>query len=144
MLRALIRAHVAALAWMRGARWRRDLGDDRAVVSGRGRPALYRRAVERYHRLGVWSSDATLPRASFDRLADLMHRGGLIERVAPYEACCDDSPDRAALATRLEAVEVRELGERLAPGRAALRAGRAGPFRASQSVWPIATSVRTR
>ena len=61
--------------------------------------AVYRRAVERYHRLGVWSSDATLPYASFDRLADLMQRGGLIQRVAPYEACCDDTLTRAALAS---------------------------------------------
>jgi hypothetical protein len=58
---------------------------------------VHRRAVERYHRLGVWSSDATLPHASFDRLADLMQPGGLIRRVAPYEACCDDTLTRTIL-----------------------------------------------
>ena len=96
-LGALIRAHVAALAWMRAATGA-EIWETIAPSFPEADAAVYRRAVERYHRLGVWSSDATLPRASFDRLADLMQRGGLIERVAPYEACCDDSLTRAALA----------------------------------------------
>ena len=94
-LGALIRAHVAALTWMRTATGA-DIWETIAPSFPAADALVYRRAVERYHRLGVWSSDATLPRASFDRLADLMHRGGLIERVAPYEACCDDRLTRVA------------------------------------------------
>jgi NitT/TauT family transport system substrate-binding protein len=96
-LGALIRAHVAALAWMRAATGA-EIWETIAPSFPDADAAVYRRAVERYHRLEVWSSDATLPRASFDRLAELMRRGGLIERVAPYEACCDDSLTRATLA----------------------------------------------
>ena len=94
---ALIRAHVATLDWMRQATGA-EIWDTIAPSFADADAEVYRRAVERYHRLGVWSSDATLPRASFDRLADLMHRGGLIQRVAPYEACCDDTLTRAILA----------------------------------------------
>ena len=97
-LSALIRAHVSALAWMRAASGA-EIWETIAPSFADADAAVYRRAVERYHRLGVWSSDATLPRASFDRLADLMQRGGLIQRVAPYEACCDDSLTRAILAS---------------------------------------------
>jgi NitT/TauT family transport system substrate-binding protein len=97
-LRALIRAHVAALAWMRAATGA-EIWETIAPSFPDADAAVYRRAVERYHRLGVWSSDATLPHASFDRLADLMQRGGLIERVAPYEACCDDRLTREVLGT---------------------------------------------
>lgn len=93
---ALIRAHVAALAWMREATGA-EIWDTIAPSFPDADAEVYRRAVERYHRLGAWSSDATIPRASFDRLADLMHRGGLIQRVAPYEACCDDTLTRAIL-----------------------------------------------
>jgi len=96
-LGALIRAHVSALAWMRAASGA-EIWETIAPSFPDADAAVYRRAVERYHRLGVWSSDATLPHASFDRLADLMRRGGLIQRVAPYEACCDDSLTRAILA----------------------------------------------
>jgi NitT/TauT family transport system substrate-binding protein len=95
-LGALIRAHAAALTWMRTATGA-DIWETIAPSFPAADALVYRRAVERYHRLGVWSSDATLPRASFDRLADLMHRGGLIERVAPYEACCDDRLTQVAL-----------------------------------------------
>jgi NitT/TauT family transport system substrate-binding protein len=98
-LAAFIRAHVAALAWMRAASGS-EIWETIAPSFPDADASVYRRAVERYHRLGAWSSDATLPRASFDRLADLMQRGGLIERVAPYEACCDDSLTRAVLAER--------------------------------------------
>ena len=94
---AFIRAHVATLAWMRSASGA-EIWEMIAPSFADADATAYRRAVERYHRLGVWSSDATLPHESFDRLADLMHRGGLIERVAPYEACCDDTLTRAALA----------------------------------------------
>jgi NitT/TauT family transport system substrate-binding protein len=97
-LRALIRAHVAALEWMRGASGAEIWNTIAPSFPEAAEPAAYRRAVERYHRLGVWSSDATLPRASFERLADVMHRGGLISRVAPYEGCCDDSLTREVLA----------------------------------------------
>jgi NitT/TauT family transport system substrate-binding protein len=97
-VRALIRAHLAALAWMRGVSGA-EIWDTIAPAFPEAEDAaIYQRAVERYHRLGVWSSDATLPRASFDRLADLLQRGGLIRRVAPYEACCDDSLTREVLA----------------------------------------------
>jgi NitT/TauT family transport system substrate-binding protein len=94
---AMIRAHAAALAWMRAASGA-EIWDTIAPSFPDADATIYRRAVERYHRLEVWTSDATLPRASFDRLADLMRRGGLIERVAPYEACCDDTLTRAVLA----------------------------------------------
>ena len=94
---AFIRAHVATLEWMRQASGA-EIWETIAPSFADADAAVYRRAVERYHRLGVWSSDATLPHASFDRLADLMHRGGLIERVAPYEACCDDTLTQAVLA----------------------------------------------
>jgi hypothetical protein len=46
--------------------------------------------------LGLWHSDATLPRASFDKLAGMLQRGDLIRRIAPYELCCDDRPTRTA------------------------------------------------
>lgn len=97
LIRALIRAHVATLEWMRGASGAEIWETIAPSFADVDDPAPHRQAVDRYHRLGVWSSDATLPRASFDRLADLMHRGGLIERVAPYEFCCDDSLTRAVL-----------------------------------------------
>jgi NitT/TauT family transport system substrate-binding protein len=96
-LKALVQAHAAGLEWMRAASGA-EIWETIAPSFPDADAAVYRRAVERYHRLGVWSSDATLPRASFDRLADLMQRGGLIQRVAPYEACCDDTLTRAALA----------------------------------------------
>jgi len=94
---ALIRAHISALAWMQQATGA-QIWETIAPSFADADPEVYRRAVERYHRLGVWSSDATLPHASFDRLADLMQHGGLIQRVAPYEACCDDSLTRVILA----------------------------------------------
>jgi NitT/TauT family transport system substrate-binding protein len=96
-LGALIRAHVAALAWMRASSGA-EIWETIAPSFADADATVYRRAVERYHRLGVWSSDATLPRTSFERLADLMRRGGLIERVAPYEACCDDSLTQVVIA----------------------------------------------
>jgi NitT/TauT family transport system substrate-binding protein len=96
-LSALIRAHAACLAWMRSVSGA-EIWETIAPSFADQDPVVYRRAVERLHRLGAWSSDATLPRASFDRLADCMQRGGLISRVAPYEACCDDSLTRAVLA----------------------------------------------
>jgi NitT/TauT family transport system substrate-binding protein len=97
-VRALVRAHVATLEWMRGASGAEIWETIAPSFADVDDPTPHRRAVERYHRLGVWSSDATLPRASFDRLADLLHRGGLIQRVAPYELCCDDILTRAVLA----------------------------------------------
>jgi NitT/TauT family transport system substrate-binding protein len=96
-LTAFVRAHVATLAWMRAASGA-EIWETIAPSFPDADPVIERRAVERYHRLGVWSSDATLPRPSFDRLAGLLQRGGLIQRVAPYEACCDDSLTRAILA----------------------------------------------
>jgi NitT/TauT family transport system substrate-binding protein len=96
-LNALVRAHVAALAWMREATGG-EIWETIAPSFPEADSAVYRRAVERYHRLAVWSSDATLPRASFDRLAELLRCGGLIERVAPYAVCCDDRLTRAVLA----------------------------------------------
>jgi NitT/TauT family transport system substrate-binding protein len=95
-LSAMIRAHVAALAWMRSVSGA-EIWDTLAPSFPDADAAVYRRAVERYHRLGVWSSDATIPHASFDRLASLMERGGLIRRVAPYAACCDDTLTRGVL-----------------------------------------------
>ncbi|MFN8557860.1 MAG: ABC transporter substrate-binding protein [Dehalococcoidia bacterium] len=97
LLQAVARANIDALAWIRSvsgtAVWeaiRPSFPDDD--------PAIMQRAVERYHRLGVWHSDATIPHASFAKLADMLHRGDLISRVAPYDVCCDDAPTRAALA----------------------------------------------
>ena len=98
-LSALIRAHVAALDWMRAVGgveiWetiQSSFPDDD--------PAVMRRAVERYQRLGTWAADASLPRASYDRLADLLQRGGLIQRIAPYELICRDDLTRAVLQER--------------------------------------------
>lgn len=93
---ALVRAHVAALAWMGSV--------DGAEIWAAIRPSfpdadpeVYGRAVGRYRRLGVWGSDATLPRASYERLADLLRRGGLIARVAPYGLVCRDDLTRAVI-----------------------------------------------
>jgi ABC-type nitrate/sulfonate/bicarbonate transport system substrate-binding protein len=102
VIAALARAHVEALRWM-------------ASVSGAtiwetirpsfpdGDPAVYRRAVERYRRLGTWSADATLPREAFDRLAVALQRGGLIARIAPYELVCRDEITRGMLGASTEA-----------------------------------------
>jgi NitT/TauT family transport system substrate-binding protein len=95
-LRALVRAHVAALDWMRAASGAEIWAAIRPAFPGAD-DEVYARAVERYRRLGVWSSDATLPWASYDRLADLLHRGGLISRVAPYELVCNDAITRSVL-----------------------------------------------
>ena len=96
-LGALIRAHVSALAWMRAASGA-EIWETIAPSFPDADAAVYRRAIERYHRLGSGRRTRRCRIASFDRLADLMHRGGLIQRVAPYEACCDDSLTRAILA----------------------------------------------
>jgi ABC-type nitrate/sulfonate/bicarbonate transport system substrate-binding protein len=98
-VRAFLRAHIAALAWMRSVSGS-EIWDAIAPAfpEAADQSTIYERAVERYHRLGLWSSAATLPRQSFDRLADLLHRGGLISRVASYEDCCDDSLTREVLA----------------------------------------------
>jgi NitT/TauT family transport system substrate-binding protein len=99
-VKALIRAHVAALDWITSVSGAEVWDLIAPYFPEASEPAIYQRAVERYHRLGLWASDATLPRESFDRLADLMHRGGLIQTVAPYETCCDDSLTREVLAER--------------------------------------------
>ena len=96
-VRALTRAHVAALRWMRTASGAEIWETIRPSFPGAD-DEIFGRAVERYRRLGTWSSDATLPRASYERLADLLRRGGLISRVAPYELVCNDAPARAAIA----------------------------------------------
>jgi NitT/TauT family transport system substrate-binding protein len=95
-LAAFIRAHAATLAWMQSVSGA-EIWETIAPSFPDADAAVFQRAVERYHRLGVWSSDATLPHASFERLAALMERGGLIQRVAPYAACCDDTLTRAVL-----------------------------------------------
>lgn len=96
---ALVRAHVAALDWMASVDgteiWASVRGDFPDADS-----EVYRRAVERYRRLGVWASDATLPRASYERLADMLHRGGLLSKVAPYELVVRDDLTRAAIGAR--------------------------------------------
>src|SRR5205823_4585778 len=94
---ALIRAHVAALRWMQAASGAEIWETLRPSLPDAG-PELFSRAVERYQRLGVWSSDATLSRASYDRLAELLQRGGLISRVAPYELVCRDELTRGVYA----------------------------------------------
>jgi NitT/TauT family transport system substrate-binding protein len=93
---AFIRAHIATLAWMRAATGA-EIWETIAPSFPGVDEAIQLRAVERYQRLETWSSDATLPRASFDRLAALLHQGGLIKQVAPYEACCDDHLTRTVL-----------------------------------------------
>ncbi|MFN8633489.1 MAG: ABC transporter substrate-binding protein [Chloroflexota bacterium] len=95
-LTAFTRAHVATLEWMRAATGE-EIWETIEPSFPDADGGVNRWAVERYHRLGVWSSDATIPHASFDRLADLLHRGGLIQTVAPYDACCDDTITRAVL-----------------------------------------------
>lgn len=97
LVSAFVRAHLAAQRWMR------SVGG--AEIWAAIRPSFpeadddtYRRAVERYQRLAVWRSDASLPRAGYDRLADLLRRGGLISQIAPYELVVRDELTRAALA----------------------------------------------
>lgn len=93
-IRALVRAHVAALGWMRTASGAEIWETIRPAFPGAD-AEVFELAVERYRRLGVWSADATLPRASYERLAELLRRGGLISRVAPYELVCRDALTRA-------------------------------------------------
>ena len=85
----VVRAHVDALNWMRSVSGAEIWAAIRPAFAD-GDPEILRRAVERYQQLGVWSSDATLPRAGYDRLAELLHKGGLISRIAPYELVCRD------------------------------------------------------
>jgi NitT/TauT family transport system substrate-binding protein len=93
---ALARAHVRALHWMQSAGAAAVWQAIRPAFPD-GDPEILRRAVERYDRLGLWASDASLPRESFDRLAAALHRGGLLQRIAPYEAVCRDEVTRAAM-----------------------------------------------
>jgi NitT/TauT family transport system substrate-binding protein len=93
---ALARAHIAALAWMQQAS-AAEIWQTIQPAFAAEEPEPLARAVARYQRLGIWSGDATLPRASYDRLADLLLRGGLIQRIAPYELVCRDDLTRAAL-----------------------------------------------
>jgi hypothetical protein len=95
MLQAVARANIEALAWIRSVSGA-DVWDAIRPSFPDDDDELMRRAVERYHRLGLWHSDATLPRASFDKLAGMLQRGDLIRRIAPYELCCDDRPTRTA------------------------------------------------
>ena len=95
---ALARAHVATLSWMKSSSGTEIWETIRPSFPGAD-DEVFRRAVERYHRLGTWSADATLPRDSYERLGELLRRGGLISRVAPYELVCRDAPARAAIAT---------------------------------------------
>ncbi len=69
---ALLRAHVAAPQCMRGASGGEIWDTIAPSFHEAAEPAAYQRAVERYHRLGVSSSDATLPRTGYDRPAHLM------------------------------------------------------------------------
>ena len=85
----VVRAHIGALNWMRSASGA-EIWETIRPAFADGDPEILRRAVDRYQQLGVWSSDATLPRAAYDRLAELLHKGGLISRIAPYELVCRD------------------------------------------------------
>jgi NitT/TauT family transport system substrate-binding protein len=98
LLEAVARANVDALAWIQSVSGSDVWDAIRPAFTGED-ATLMRRAVERYHRLGLWHSDATLPRASFDTLATMLQRGDLIRRIAPYEVCCNDQPTRTAMAT---------------------------------------------
>jgi NitT/TauT family transport system substrate-binding protein len=94
-LRGFVRAHVRALTWIRqhtaGQIW--DLiapdfsGEDTALLAA---------AVERYHDLKTWHSDATIPQSSFAKLAGTLSKGGLIQRIPPYELVCNDLIAREA------------------------------------------------
>lgn len=96
---ALIRAHVAALDWMRSASGA-EIWETIQASFPDDDPLVMQRAVERYQRLGTWAADASLPRVSYDRLAELLQRGGLIQRIAPYELICNDNLARAVLQER--------------------------------------------
>jgi NitT/TauT family transport system substrate-binding protein len=94
-LRGFVRTHVRALQWMR------QHGPDEiwtliAPDFSDGDAALLSAAVSRYHGLGTWGSDATIPRSSYSRLADALSRGGLIRRIPPYELVCNDLLAREA------------------------------------------------
>lgn len=94
-LRPFVRAHVDALNWIAqhdGA----EVWDVIAPAFAGEDQALLRTATERYHAAGTWSSDSTLPRASYQALAQALQRGGLIQRVAPYELVCSDLLAREA------------------------------------------------
>lgn len=87
MIDAVFRGHAAALDWMGTV--------DGAAIWDVIRPAfpdahdeIFRRAVERYQRLGTWSSSPTLDRDTYQRLAELLQRGGLISSIAPFKTVC--------------------------------------------------------
>jgi len=94
LIAAVVRAHMAALRWMRTASGAEIWEVIEPSFPG-GEPEIMPRAVEHLRLLGTWTSDATLPRHAFDRLAELLRRGGLITRIAPYELVCDDRVVRA-------------------------------------------------
>jgi hypothetical protein len=57
---------------------------------------------------GVWSADAALPRASFDRLADTLQRSGRFRRTVRYELVCrEEAARRGGGMTRSTAEAVR-------------------------------------
>lgn len=87
MIMAVFRGHAAAFAWMRTV--------DGAAIWDAIRPAfpdadpeIFRRAVDRYQHLGTWAGSPTLDRTTYQRLAELLQRGGLISRIAPFETVC--------------------------------------------------------
>ena len=89
LVAGFVRAHVAALAWMRQSTGA-EIWDAIAPAFKDGNPDVLRRATQRYKELGTWSSDATLSPSTYGRLTDALSRGGLIERIAPYELVIRD------------------------------------------------------
>jgi NitT/TauT family transport system substrate-binding protein len=94
-LRGFTRAHVRTLQWMR-QHSAEDVWDTIASAFSGEDSRLLKAAVQRYYALGTWDSDATIPRSSFDKLADALSRGDLIRRVPPYELVCNDLMAREA------------------------------------------------
>lgn len=88
-LRPFVRAHVRALRWI-ARHSGEEVWEAIAPAFSDGDGELLASATRRYHALGTWNSDATLPRASYQRLADALRAGGLIARVPPYELVCND------------------------------------------------------
>ncbi len=94
-VRRIARAHAAAMRWMR-THDGDEIWEAIAPAFAGEDASLLRAATRRYRELAAWGSDTTLPRNSYQRLADALSRGGLIARVPPYELVCDDIAAREA------------------------------------------------
>jgi ABC-type nitrate/sulfonate/bicarbonate transport system substrate-binding protein len=94
-VRSVARGNAAATKWMRS-----HTGDEIwemiRPAFAEGDEVLLRAATAHYRALGVWGSDTTLPVESYEGLANALHGGGLITRVAPYRTIIQDEAAREA------------------------------------------------